>query len=291
MVNFQKAKRKKLYSKIAIAAQSGAGKTFSSLLLAKGMAGNWDKVAFLDTENESALLYAENTKHGYTIGSFIHAPISPPYHPNKVVEAVKWCEENGIEVLIIDSLSHFWAKEGGLLEMAEKSGGFTGGGWRKVAPIEKAMWDSILNSKLHIIGCMRTETDYVVTVEEDKSGRSKTKVEKVGTKPTQRKDFEYEFSVVLNLNQNSTFEVSKDRTGLFEGRVGETLTPNHGKELAHWLGSGVDPLEFACSEIRACSSLECVKAKWSQYKEFQEDEVFMNAKDEMKEKLSKNAVA
>lgn len=44
--------------RLALQGASGSGKTYSSLLLACGMASDWTKIAVIDTENGSADLYA-----------------------------------------------------------------------------------------------------------------------------------------------------------------------------------------------------------------------------------------
>ena len=49
--SFQKAERKKAKLRLALTAPSGGGKTYSALLLAKGLGG---KIAFIDPENGSA---------------------------------------------------------------------------------------------------------------------------------------------------------------------------------------------------------------------------------------------
>jgi len=54
---FKKAKRKGTHIKLAITGPSGSGKTYSALRLARGLSNN-GKIAMIDTENESASLYA-----------------------------------------------------------------------------------------------------------------------------------------------------------------------------------------------------------------------------------------
>jgi hypothetical protein len=50
------------------------------------MTGDWSKICVIDTENESASLYADLGKY-YTI------PIAPPFTPEKYIEAIKACEK------------------------------------------------------------------------------------------------------------------------------------------------------------------------------------------------------
>jgi Holliday junction resolvasome RuvABC ATP-dependent DNA helicase subunit len=58
-MTFVKAERKQHKPKLALTGPSGAGKTYSALLIASGM-GN--RIAVIDTENGSASLYANMDK-------------------------------------------------------------------------------------------------------------------------------------------------------------------------------------------------------------------------------------
>ena len=97
---FQKATRKGKYIKLAITGPSGARKTYSALRLAKGLTSN-GKVALIDTENGSASLYASDFNFDVT-------NVEPPYTIDKLVQPTKYVLENGYDVLIIDSATHFW---------------------------------------------------------------------------------------------------------------------------------------------------------------------------------------
>ena len=52
------AKREDVYLKLGLEAVSGGGKTFSSILLSKGLVGDLSKVCIIDTENGSSNLYS-----------------------------------------------------------------------------------------------------------------------------------------------------------------------------------------------------------------------------------------
>ena len=81
---------------------AGSGKTYSSILLAKGLTkGDLSKVAIIDTENGSADLYAD-------LGNYNVLSLAPPYTPENYIKAIELCEKEGMEVIIIDSISHAW---------------------------------------------------------------------------------------------------------------------------------------------------------------------------------------
>ena len=107
---FRKAERRKAKLRLAITGPAGSGKTYGALLVAKGLGG---KTVLIDTENGSGDLYA--TEFEYDVGA-----ITAPYSPQKYLEAIHSAEQAGYDIIIIDSLSHAWAGEGGLLEMQGK---------------------------------------------------------------------------------------------------------------------------------------------------------------------------
>ena len=225
---FQKAQRRKAKLKLALCGPSGSGKTYSALKIAKGMGG---KIAFIDTENGSGQLYSH-------IIDYDIAEIGPPFSVDKYISAIKAAEESGYNILIIDSLSHAWSKQGGILDEVDKRGGknaFTSG-WREATPMHDRFVDAILQSPLHIIVTMRAKTAY--DLEKDDKGRS-VPVKK-GMEPVQRAGLEYEFTVVLDMdNARHTATSGKDRTGLFDGKC---FTPDEttGAGLMAWLETGIE---------------------------------------------------
>lgn len=218
-LTFRKAEKKQSKLRLALIAPSGFGKTYSALRVATGLGG---KIAVLDTENGSADLYAD--KFEYDV-----LTMSAPYKPEKYVMAIKAAEEAGYTTLIIDSLSHAWVGEGGSLDkhgtLADK-GGNSWAAWRKVTPDHNRLVEAILQSKLHIIASMRAKTEWIV-------GDDKKPV-KVGLSPVQRDGVEYEFTVVLDLDDKHNGHCSKDRTGLFDGQI-TFMDEKIGERLSQWL--------------------------------------------------------
>lgn len=250
-MQIRKAERKKAKLRLGISAPSGAGKTYSSLLIAHGIVGDWSKVGLIDTENGSGDLYAH-------LGEYLVIPIEAPYTPDKYVEAIKAFEAHGTEVIIIDSLTHAWAGEGGILDIQAATAAASRSGnsytaWREVTPKHNALVNAILQSKCHIIATMRAKTDYV----QEKNEQGKTEIKKVGLAPIQRDGMEYEFTVMLDVGINHIASASKDRTSLFDGQYfkpGEDT----GRTLLEWLETGVD------ADQRRKDLLEEVRAKWNE---------------------------
>lgn len=233
-MGFKKAKRSKAKLRLAIAGPSGAGKTYSSLLVASGICPI-EKVAVIDTESGSADLYAD-------LGEYSTLTLQPPYTPKKYIDAIHEAEHAGFELVILDSLSHAWSGEGGLLDQQGKAAdskyrGNSWAAWREITPLHNQLVETILHSKLHVIATMRSKTEYMQV---DNGG--KKKIEKVGMAPIQRDGIEYEFTTVFDLSQNHIATVSKDRTKLFDGQY-FIPTKECGQALLNWLNIEDDTVE------------------------------------------------
>lgn len=253
-MQIRKAERKKAKLRLGISAPSGAGKTYSSLLIAYGITGDWSKVGLIDTENGSGDLYAH-------LGDYSVIPIEAPYSPDKYIQAITLFENNGFEVIIVDSLTHAWAGEGGILDIqsavtaASKSGNsYTA--WREVTPKHNALVNAILKSKCHMIATMRAKTDYV----QEKNEKGYTEIKKVGLAPIQRDGMEYEFTVMMDVSITHVATASKDRTSLFDGQHFK-LGVETGAQLHDWLETG--------TELSTEESMNEIHGYWSQlgYKE------------------------
>ena len=224
---FIKAQKILSKARICLAGPAGSGKTFSALLLASGLG---KRIAMIDTEHGSGDLYSD--KFDYDI-----LRLSPPYECKKYIEAIKEAESQGYDVIIVDSLTHAWAGEGGLLDMKDKivqSGkGNDWTSWRYVTPLHNQLVESILQSKCHIIATARSKMKYAP---EEENGKIK-RVRKVGLDPVLREGMEYEFTVVLDISSEHVATSSKDRTGLFDGQF---FTPSRetGHKILSWLKQG-----------------------------------------------------
>ena len=233
-MEIRKAERRKAKLRLGITGPAGSGKTYGALQIAFGLGG---KIVLIDTENGSGDLYAN-------LGEYDVCPFEAPYTVQKYIEAIKTCERYGYDVIIIDSLSHAWAGEGGLLEMHTKLAESSKSGnsytaWGKITPLHNQLIDTMLRSKSHIIATMRRKTEYVMV--ENERGRSEPR--KVGLAPVQRDGMEYEFGTVFDLSMNHMATVSKDRTQLFDGEV-FALSQDTGEKLREWLNTGRDVEAF-----------------------------------------------
>ncbi len=230
-MKLQKAQRKKVYMRLNLSAPSGAGKTYSSLLMAYGLVGDWSKVAVIDTENGSASLYSH-------LGSFNVLDLEPPFSPERFIEAIDTAINAGMECIIIDSSSHEWNGPGGCLELNEKLAqakykGNTWSAWNETTPRHDKFVAHVLQARAHIITCTRSKMESVL---------EGNKVKKVGLKDIQREGWEYELTVSLSIDRDTHMATaSKDRTGMFYNADPFVVTPETGKKIKEWCENGVEP--------------------------------------------------
>jgi len=254
-MELKKATRKQVKLRLGLSAVSGGGKTYSALLLAKGLVGDWSKIAVIDTENESASLYSH-------LGEYNVMTLKAPFTPERYIEAIKTCEDAGMECIIVDSITHEWDGKGGLLEIHGQMTGNSFTNWASLTPRHNKFIESILQSKCHVVTTVRRKTEY----EMSKDGNGKTKVEKAGLKEVTREGFEYELTVNFNLDEKHNCTASKDRTGLFTDKPFFTITEETGQLIKQWCESGVeapkliDPTEQSLKLIECCVSVrECLE--------------------------------
>lgn len=261
-MELKKATRKKVKLRLGMSAVAGGGKTMSALLLAYGMTDDWSKVAVIDTENGSASLYSH-------LGDFNTIDLTAPFTPERYIQAIKTCEDAGMEVIILDSITHEWDGKGGILDISNSMTGNSFTNWAKLTPRHDAFINAMLQSKCHIISSVRRKQDYEMT----KDSQGKLKVEKAGLKEITRDGFEYELTLNFNIEINHQATASKDRTGLFMDEPGFIITSETGRKLIEWCNSGeeVKPKLPTLNQKQFDKLIESEADQISKYLELVED--------------------
>lgn len=259
MAKFQvkKAKREKIYVKLALMAPSGGGKTYSALRLATGMAEEIEK----ETGKEAKILMVNTeAKRGYYYAnefSYDIIDLEAPYNPEKFVDVINFAVEEGYAILILDSTSHEWEGKGGCLELQQQAGG-TYQAWSKVTPRHNRFITALADSEINIIATMRGKDQYEMA----KDDRGKITVQKIGVGARQRDGFEYEFTCSFLLDPRSNCaEVEKDNSHLFEGQGPKLLTEDDGVNIIKWAnsGDGYTPIDRNKTENAAIKSADELK--------------------------------
>ena len=258
MITFEKATRKKSKARIAVTGPSGSGKTLSSLYLAYGITGDWGKIALIDTEHERGRFYAN--RDDLKTGEFLYAPMSAPYSPDKYIDYVKSAVEavGSDGVVIVDSFSHCWNNEGGVLDIKEeiskqsKKTDFSA--WNDAGKIQNNLVNTILSVDSHTIITMRTKMAYAMEIND----RGKTVPVKVGLEPVQRENTEYEFDMCFQIDRSHHANLSKDTTFLDDWQG--IITPELGAMLGKWLSEGAEiPHCTDCNAVIMPTSTKTVK--------------------------------
>lgn len=273
-MELRKASKQKAKIRMGFSAVSGGGKTYSALLVGKGLAGSWDKIAIIDTENNSADLYAD-------LGDFNTLPLQAPYSPENYIKAIKVCEDAGMEVIIIDSITHEWDGKGGCLEIQNAMGGRYQD-WAAVTPRHQKFIDTILQSKCHILTTVRRKQDYTM----DKDATGKLQVQKAGLKEITREGFEYELTLNLEMDTKHNATASKDRTGLFMDKPEFVPSEETGKMILQWCEAGIAPIvRDPKKELRSAKNLIDLGAVWNSLTT-DEQAAYVTVKNDMKIKLT-----
>lgn len=236
---FQKVQRKAAKMRVAVAGPSGAGKTLSALYLAYGVTGDWGKIALIDTEHGRGQFYGNRSD--LDVGEYLYQELVPPFTVERYIAIAKEAEQavGPDGVIIIDSFSHAWEGEGGVLdfkELTEQQQGknsFTA--WSDAGKKQNTLINTLLSLNAHVIVTMRTKMAYAM----EQNDRGKTVPVKIGLAPVQRENTEYEFDLVFNIARNHIACVSKDTT--FLDNWNGVITPELGTSLKNWLAGGAEP--------------------------------------------------
>lgn len=187
---------------IALAGPSGGGKTKSAIRLARGLAEG-GKIGLIDTEMGRARHYADGDT------AIVYGRLSPPFTPDAYMEAVAQVSKAGAAVIIVDSMSHEWQGEGGVLEWQEAElDRMAGKDWDKRERVKFAAWikpktshkkmmGRFLQCPAHLIFCLRSE-EKVKPGKDPQTGKSI--VIQLGWVPLCEKNFMYEMTASFILS-------------------------------------------------------------------------------------------
>ena len=226
----KKAVRKGAHVVVALSGESGCGKTYSAIRLARGLVGEQGKIGVIDTEQKRASLYAD------IYGGFDVIDLDPPYSPARYKEAIKTFKEAGYNAVVIDSMSHEWESEGGVIWMADNQKTSTGkprmdmGKWAVPKAEHKALMTYILNSGMHVILCYRVKFP-LIEVETEQGRKEYVRDNKpvIICEP----NVEYDITVKLFLDKDTKFpKIQKCPEGI------EYLFPND-KFISENAGDGI----------------------------------------------------
>ena len=249
IVSFTRAQREGAHVIITLFGMSGSGKTYSAILLARGLAGPSGKVAFLDTETGRGKIYSNLT-------NFDYAELSPPFTPERHTEAIKVAEQAGYDVLVIDSLSHCWEGLGGVLEIADAGKNKDGEPlqglvkWANPKARHKRFVNALLTSRMHLIICLRAKEKL-----KQVKINGKNEIVSEGYFSIQDKRFIYETTVQLFMPHEDPRRLGIPRLDkcpedlLAAFPANERISVKTGEMIAAWVKGGI-PVDHALESLR-----------------------------------------
>jgi hypothetical protein len=245
-MTIQEAKRQAVPMKIALGGTPGSGKTYSSLLLASGLAGPGGKIGFLDTEAGRGSMYADDPLVKETVGKYYISSLDAPFTPERYAEKVKDFVQFGVDVLIIDSISHEWEGFGGCQDIAENHK--TRGGaanWALAKIKHRRLMNSLLYCPMHVIFCLRAREK---TKPKKNSATGKIEMVQEGLSFIQEFNFIYEMDVAALMVETNpghpiSMKCAKPLEHLFPSPY-PSLTREIGDKMRQWSigGESVDSL-------------------------------------------------
>lgn len=230
------AQRQSIKPLIGLYAESGNGKTYSALLLARGMAGPSGKIVMGDTESGRGSLYTDVLPGSYETFQF-----DSPFSPARYIKAIEAIEQSGAAVGILDSGSHEWEGMGGVLDMAaenESSSGRAGlHNWKKPKMEHALFVQKLLRCSVPLIICLRAK--YKTRQTKDNGKTVIVKDDK--TTPIQADDFIFEMTAHAEILPDHSIILTKWSHPSLKQCFPEKgpIEIKHGEMIAKWCGAAV----------------------------------------------------
>lgn len=276
MAGFKKAKGEQAALKIGIYGPPGSGKTFTSLLMAEGLARATGKsIAYVDTERGTDF-YCQTviTRRAHPEGFEFDALYSKSI--TEVLNAVRALDCAKYGVIVLDSITHIWeACINSYSGRQTSAGTIPMHAWGKIKKPYKELMSILLSSNMHVIICGRQGTEYATDEETDE-------LKSVGFKMKAEGETPYEPHILLRMEavkaRKSTEPATivafaeKDRTGVLAGRSIQNPTfENLCAPILPLLGS--EQAKIETSETTAAKDAEALTQQERDRQETSKDEL------------------
>ena len=241
---FKPAVRSQCNLLVGLAGASGSGKTYSAMRLAAGMSRG-KRFVVLDTERGRALHYSDQF-------SFDHCELHPPFRPSRYADAICAADDAGYPVIVVDSCSHMWAGDGGVLDWQEAElDRMAGDDWKKREACKMAAWirpkgdqkkmvQRLLQVRAQLILAFRAEEKVEMVRGDDgkmKIVPKQTPTSLHGWVPICEKSLPYELTASFLLTADAPgvpkpIKLQEQHRALFP--LDQPLTEQSGEKLAAW---------------------------------------------------------
>jgi hypothetical protein len=248
---FRPATRENVGLLVGLSGASGSGKTYTAMRLAHGIAGD-HPFAVIDTE-------ASRAKHYADVFRFDHGDLTPPFTPDRYADAIAAADQAKYPVIVVDSMSHEWAGEGGILDWQEAElQRMAGDDWKKREACKMAAWikpkmahkhmvQRLLQVRAHLILCFRAEPKIEMVRGENGKMEIREKQSLTGLNgwiPICEKNLPYELTASFLLMGDRPgvplpIKLQQQHRDLFP--LDQPITEASGERLAAWAKGGAPP--------------------------------------------------
>ena len=267
-IQFKPAVREGVGLLIGLAGGTGSGKTWSAMTLASGIAKvAGGKPCLIDTEAGRGKHYADHF-------DFDHGDLQPPFRPAAYMEAIMAADAAGYPVIVVDSMSHVWAGDGGVLDWQEEEFERMGSreavkvaSWIKPKVAHKHMVAKLLQVRAHLILCFRAE-EKIEIVKEDGKTKIVPKMGPTGLNgwmPICEKALPFELTASFLLTADAPgmpkpIKLQQQHKPLFP--LDQPITEDSGRMIAEWArGTVPKPIDWNL-EIAGANTLAALQAVW-----------------------------
>src|SRR5215831_9219882 len=259
---FRPAVRENVPLLVGLSGGTGSGKTFTAMRLAKGIAGD-RPFAVIDTEASRARAYADFFR-------FDHGDLTPPFTPERYADAIAAADNAQYPVIVVDSTSHVWAGDGGVLDWQEKElDRMAGDDWKKREACRMAAWikpkmahkqfvQRLLQLRAHLILCFRAEPKIEMVRGEGGKMEIREKQSLTGLNgwiPVCEKNLPYELTASFLLMADKPgiplpIKLQAQHRDLFP--LDKPITEDAGAQLAAWALGGATAAALTPAQWTAC---------------------------------------
>jgi hypothetical protein len=219
---------------ISLFGLSETGKTYSALKLMAGIEPDPKKRGLLDTEGgERGRMYFDAIEGGYMYGS-----LTPPFTPERYMEALRDFVEAGVTTLTVDSVSHAWFAAGGVLDMVEQATEKNDmAKWAKPKRRLGKLSGQWLSCGLHLILCSRGKQPMVEEVVNGKKSYVPGPIV-----PIQEKSLRFDMTIMALMLGDGRFTTAREYGGKCPGALRpiftchDTMDEEMGRKLIAWIG-------------------------------------------------------
>jgi hypothetical protein len=246
---FRPATRENVGLLIGLSGSSGSGKTFTAMRLAKGIAGD-APFCLVDTEAGRSRHYSDRFR--FDVGD-----LAAPFTPARYAEAITAADDAKYPVIVVDSMSHEWAGDGGILDWqeeelermskgnADRREAVKMAAWIKPKMAHKQMVQRLLQVRAHLVLCFRAEPK--IEMVRDGNGKMQIVEKKSltglhGWIPICEKNLPYELTASFLLMADKPgvplpIKLQEQHKALFP--LDRVITEESGAEIAAWARGGV----------------------------------------------------